>query len=461
MKNKWFWVVGFALLLLYTRSFFLFSYILPEIDPDSLGYFLYGKGLFDGNLSVLHSISIDFPQGYPIFLMLIYKLGFSTKAVILVQTLLSISAFCLLFYELLHWGTFVAIVANMGLFLFAIDSGTIGYESTLMTESLFTSLLALFTGVLLGAIRTNNNKLWFLLSILFWLPSYVRSNGVFLYVMLFLLVAVLWHNKQYKTIKILVYPFLILSFLWMGYNYVIDGIPYPGNMKRVAVVLDRKFNKEAAEKKTPAPLQESAPPSDDDTFRGRLQRYIAGTKQPTPHFYANNLAVRFERFYSDSLPVNDEYNYKYHASYAISSEVVKAVYGEFYALDYYKNYQSIVEELKQSSNWRNVKFLPFNVFYKIASLYKASGINTLAVFIALVLSLYFVVRSNSKITVASGAFIVLFLVLCFWLNIVIISFAHGRSLFRYGHTAIFFVYLLPGFISLMFTRPIFKLHAQP
>lgn len=441
---QWAMLGALVLLFIYTRAFFLAKYILPEIDPDTMGYFYYGKLLFEGNLTELSQIPIDFPPAYPLFIAGINAVFHSARALITAQMVVSLIGFVVLLWELLQWGQVVSYVGGTGLLLFALDSRTIRYESAFMTESLFLVSLMLLCAAFLRAIRRGTIQDWCWLSVMFWLPSFVRPNGLYVYLMLAILAILLFKDRKMPQLKALVMPFVLLQFAWMGFNYIVSGVPYPGNTKRLVVALS--VRQEALGLKAPSNSERHL---EDSTFR-QIVWYTKATYKPSSHFYSNELPIRFERFYKSTppLPLNTEYNGLSFGTPA-DPDVSKIAYGEFMDLGFYKNPDKTIKELRSLAGWGNLPFIPFNLIYKITSLVRQTRIFTV---LFLVLLLVGIIRFLKHPALQHPNTIMLFIVLFFVVNMMLIAVAHGRCLIRYLHPCMVFLYLLPAFAILSFKK---------
>ncbi|MBC5994802.1 hypothetical protein [Pontibacter cellulosilyticus] len=210
---------GLAILWLALQSFFIFRYGV-RVMGDSEAYVTYGRNIAE------HFYFADNYQlkyvGYPIFLAVIFKLGFGLKGVIICQTLISGLAAVAL-YKTTHRlaGNYIAPVLATLLFIGWYDLQF--YNGFILTESLYISSL-IFAFHLLAKSRSIRQSVW-VVPVLFYI-ALIRPNGFIAFVAyfayLFTIAFTSIRSTKYKTVLALLVTLIPLAAILVVDRYLLQ-----------------------------------------------------------------------------------------------------------------------------------------------------------------------------------------------------------------------------------------------
>lgn len=232
------WYLG-AIILIFTIGIAL-RLVVPDtsrtiIIGDETSYnhaaknlLKYGTITFDMNGDIFNGVSEVVPSsalqpGYPIYISIIYMLfGESTKTVLISQVILSIFSLWLIFrtLELLklrkpYIVISLAIAAVYPAFIYNIDR--------MLTETLFTTLLLLFSYLFLRSLQTNNFILLGGSGIVLACATHVRALAFpFIVVVIFILIIYEKQNKKNLIKNLTVFVGMVILFMlpWWIRNIV-------------------------------------------------------------------------------------------------------------------------------------------------------------------------------------------------------------------------------------------------
>ncbi|WP_242929515.1 hypothetical protein [Pontibacter vulgaris] len=162
--------LALAILWLVLQTFFIWKHGV-RVMGDTEDYITYARNITD-NFYFANNYQLKY-VGYPVFLAILYKLGFNLKGVIICQTLLSgLAAIALYKTTKQLAGNSIAPILATLLFIGWYDLQF--YNGFILTESLYISLLVFAFYVLVRA-RTVRQSLW-VLPLLFYI-ALIRPNG--------------------------------------------------------------------------------------------------------------------------------------------------------------------------------------------------------------------------------------------------------------------------------------------
>jgi hypothetical protein len=218
-----FWILASLLLLVFliTRLQFFFSYPIVAINPDSTTY----VSLVD---AVNHG---QWPQfiirtpGYPFLIWLVTSIVDRWLAVILVQSVLALLSSVTLVYAVFRLRRALALPATLAMIGFFGSSHVLIFETSLITESLYTSCLVFFAATFLLAFGQNRPGFFALASFLMAFTILVRPSGMFYLVIYVLVLAYLLRERfGARIIASFALPFPAILLAFCAYNYHTLGV---------------------------------------------------------------------------------------------------------------------------------------------------------------------------------------------------------------------------------------------
>jgi len=196
--------------------FFLYFPIVGYHN-DTAVYFMAIEGLTHGELPKFGVV----PPLYPIFLWFVGLFSKNILSIIAAQTIISfLSAlfFIIVSYKYLPK---LCVFFSIGLSVFFMSSHSIAFDTMLLTESLYVSILITICALLIWSVFSNRKMAWVLLSIALVLPIFIRPTGIINFVFLFTILIYLYFGKQkIKTYLYILVPFMGLLILGMLYSYI-------------------------------------------------------------------------------------------------------------------------------------------------------------------------------------------------------------------------------------------------
>lgn len=188
--------VGVGLVLLAwgaTRIPFLRHYYAPCAVPDFGSYVNLVLDLFKG----VPPVFSDRTPGYPLFIALIYGTFGTNYALVFAQALFKLAAVLVLVFAVYRFFRPAALLAGAGMALFLYHREEITNDFSLMSESIYTSMLMLTVAALLLAIRSGRPLYWAAMSSAMAGVIFIRPAGMFLLpANLLLLLWIIWNRPQ-------------------------------------------------------------------------------------------------------------------------------------------------------------------------------------------------------------------------------------------------------------------------
>lgn len=219
--------------------FFISHYIpyfiiapVPILMHDTQAYVLMSM-VFENIISI-ENINIDLPYGLSFIIWIFFKLGFSLKAVVLLQVCLSFLSSVFLINSLKKVLRPVFLLIFTLLFsAFITNSDVMQFNTAIFTESFYTSSLILLTAFIcqLWTKGSTSSILGICFSVL--LLIFFRSTGVmYLYIPLFI-VGFYYYKRSLVYKKALLF-IIILLLISSSTNMIVKGYFFPGDYNRIS-----------------------------------------------------------------------------------------------------------------------------------------------------------------------------------------------------------------------------------
>jgi len=218
MKNSL--AVSFSLI----TAFFLVSRLpLFLYFPIPGGYlatdcFEYFKAAFEMRNGQVPLFDIRTP-GYPLFLLITSWIWDSALAIIITQNILTLIASLFLTHAVFANYRGLTYGAAAAMIFYLMSNNSVEADSNLLTNSLYTNLLIIFSGILIFCL--NRNKYWAWLSLCVGAIIYVRPSGLFLIplvilIAIFLMVAL----RDKRAFMLLTIPAGVMLLSLSFYNLI-------------------------------------------------------------------------------------------------------------------------------------------------------------------------------------------------------------------------------------------------
>jgi len=448
------------LLILYVFAYtpyFLF-YPLPDIQQDSYIYFWAASLIRDGIIP-FPKFTIDVPVGHPVFVWVVKSLFTKTGAVIVVQNILFVLASLYFIYCFGKLRCGMKWVAAIAVGLFAIDNFTMRMNTSLYTESIYTTSL-IFIGANLALVTarftpTNISILIFSLLI----PGLIRPNGIYVFFIVPLFFIVIFkYRGDTSYYKALIFSFFCVLLIWSSINFVFKGFFLPSDPYRISWVKST-IDKQFANNKYYVRLSQTQPAITQGTEKSKnagskfifvrqnlFVRNLTAFAQSKPSFYFSFLPTRNEQIYEKDM-VGDPNQLLFNRFKVDSvSPMLKAyLFAEYRENDSLS--ELIARDCKLKQDIKNHYWLYFNhLTYK---LYDLLIWNLVWVFAFVTLGFYAFYKFFSERDRVQENFLLLSLFLMHAVSLFTITLGHGGFQLRYAHVTS--IFLLTFVLSQMFS----------
>ena len=296
-KNSRVWLVSIILATVLFRAG-LFLYISPKplkfFTPDSFGYDQLANnilryGVFSAGSKPPFAPDLDRTPAYPAMLTTVYAVaGHSPEAVILLQILLA-ALTAVVIFGLARQSGITYRVGLLAAALFALEPVSAMTSNLLLTETLFTLLLASASLLLLFYWRSSRLR-WLLLgTALFGLAALTRPVSQFLPLALIPVVVAMGRHLGWRHVTVAIVLFVGISmgitYSWAARNYREGGVFTLSTVSDINLVYYRArevladvegTSQEAALQKLQARVAQMSPPGAvSPAEQGALQREVA------------------------------------------------------------------------------------------------------------------------------------------------------------------------------------------
>lgn len=209
------WLIIIIPFILARLSYYI-CFNIPGIGSDSIGY-------ITPVLEVLHGIfpHFDFRNpGYPLFILICEGFGLGIHGIMVIQGLIILVAALFLVQELYFSFTSHIILFAIALSAFLISNQQLTYETSMLSDSLFTAFVLLFLAQLLYASRKRSFVASMLLGLILWMTIMIRPAGISLLPLYLFWMIYLWKSGfPYKRMLGSALVFIILLIAVFVYNY--------------------------------------------------------------------------------------------------------------------------------------------------------------------------------------------------------------------------------------------------
>ncbi len=328
--------------------------------------------------------------------------------------------------------------------MYLMDSFKLSIDTQLYTESIYSSSILLICGLFICLINSKNKWIWIFFSISLIFPPLIRSNGIYIYLLLlFLLLFIIFNKYHLKFYFLLLLPVLLLNILWGLYSIKVDGIFSITNSKRVNYVIDYSQHYRLGDKKI-----RDKKISFNNYIKDKsilLGKYINNISVLKAQFYYSIIPTRYDKlFIQDKIHKPDlMMDLKTREWISLKESIRKLVYKDyFYKTDPFKN---IISEFNVKNKYNNLWLFLYHIYYKI---YDIFFLNIIWFIISLIIFIYTFIsliknRFNNKIIFLINSFCLLH-----FIAIITITIGHGRFQARYSYVTEFVYYLIPVFFIL-------------
>jgi hypothetical protein len=231
----------FSILVLFSHLPFFLYLNIPNFTMDTFDYSWVALELAT-NSAPVHLPEIDYPIGYSLFIFCFKQIGLNLQWIVYFQTLVYTFAGLYLIKTSFKLGKVFGVSTALGLMIYTVVPYTLRYNFTIHTESLYTSALICVCAALINYFQNKNKLTFSLLMVFILLGITLRSNGI---VLLFIPFIIIFFNRKNRvTLKNQITLFvLIVVFPQMILNYVFKGEISFSESRRLQVVFTNNISK--------------------------------------------------------------------------------------------------------------------------------------------------------------------------------------------------------------------------
>lgn len=462
-----------ALTLLFA-AFFISRYPFYTYFPiigfhsDTAVYFMAVEGLLYGQWPKFGVV----PPVYPLFLWVVGLISDNILIYAWFQTAIGFLSASFLLVVVYKYLRRLTIFFSIGLSVYFMSSHSIAFETMLITESLYASILIFICALAIVAIYSNKKLSWVWLSFALALPILLRPTGLIVFVLLALILIYFYFNKVHKSYYArLLLPFSSLLILAMIYSLftlgevipqrVLGYLPmFQHNSYEVAI----KSYQGEAEPYTREELAQVIEKENwfmrrkgkDTSLRVytskhmRLLVFFNAISYESRSFYYDEMYRRYNEFYKNDYMKKDFHHNSLNIapfSERFKSFIFKNYYQKLPKLDF-EDKCDIINNPYANLN-RNFIFKIYDFYYKNLGLTVfRSKLWLLLTFLSSLLILYKIFKSRFK---DKTAFVFFFMASILFTTAVLMVFTgHNTGSWRYTYPTEFLYYLVPTYIIFYF-----------
>lgn len=446
--------VIFLFCFVFMRLPFFIWMPLPVIYPDS--FMMYSVAS-----DILHNKFVGFgilPSGYILFIVITELLHFNIYTILVVQSAISFFVCMLLIYSVNKFYRRSVIFVSLALSVYMADSTSLWCDVALLTESFYRNSFIVIIAFLIIAINSEKKYHWIIFSISLIFPALIRSNGLFIYFILPVLILYFYYNhKRTGYWLCLLIPVLLLNIAWSAFNYYYEGFFFPGNPGRIKIT-----NNLTVEDIKKDPLASAK----DKSYL--LLQLGNNSTEERPDFYFSILPELEKKYYKEDAVHNT-------ANYYWPKKGEKTSFKEFFCKDntfkntekyceerpgkeqeimVYKEYYTYENPYKENSgkfdlaSTNNVWLILWHYYYKFHTYIFNSYLWITLFAVLYLLSAWKTIKSRLG---DSAAFVIFCIGSIYFMALISLS-IFGWYQSRYIQVSEFIIYLLAAFIPVLFSR---------
>lgn len=440
----------FCLIFWLPRIYYLKYVSLAGICNDTFDYFGIAYSFSNYKIPDLGVI----PPLYPLILLLFD----SVDKIIIFQMLFSFSSLSFLifcFYKLL----FIKEKFNKAFYtllfltmLYSWDSYILYLETSLMTESIYMSLLNFFIGAVFMLKLTKNYFLFFLCSSFVFLIAFCRSNGIYLYPIWGAIFLWTLFDSDKKNTQVLAYSFIFWNLLWCFLNFASTKTFFFGNAYRMKTVSKNSSSELLGNSELKIydyNLHDNVYMDEDyskdiHSKKARILNYLYDYQERKKNFFSESIPIRASMYLNDpEFKFFDNKVKKFKNPLAVKS----------YSLKDYASNKFLKEKNQNNFFYKKNYFVSlYKKYHLIYSLLINSYIIHSCFFISFFLVLSLLIKHKKIYSHDFLVSFVLFSVVFF--NLLIISFFHTRLVSRYHYVLLIFQLIGPVVFSSIYLKNI-------
>ena len=237
--------------LLARLPYFLYSPVPEVATEDTMEYYEVVMQILSGESKIDFS---HISMGYPLFLLFIGFISNTIMAVVIAQNIVSLISGSFFIYAIHRCYPNLTIWAATVFTGYFASENNIHWDSDLYPDSIYASMLLLFCGMLLLAIKKDNIYYYSIASFIAGYIILIRVSSVFIFpIILILIVFLVVNRKPMKTVIALLVPIIIILFSYSAYNSYsigsfsfipverLSGAKRPVEKRIIASKKDQKF----------------------------------------------------------------------------------------------------------------------------------------------------------------------------------------------------------------------------
>lgn len=205
-NGLWVGIGIFTFFFLFTRLPYYIYINIPYLFDDGPDYVAVMKQMVEGNPQFYKR-----PPGYILFLGLVYMVSSDVVVVTYIQSIIGFLTGIFFIFAIHKTYPQLTVWCSLAITVFSSSVIFLHFETTVLTEGLFTNFMILYFGSLVLALKTEKWYYWMLSSCIMMLIIYIRAAGQVLYPIFILLLAYMFFKKMPHKTKIL-YAFPVLFF---------------------------------------------------------------------------------------------------------------------------------------------------------------------------------------------------------------------------------------------------------
>jgi hypothetical protein len=376
----------------------------------------------------------------------------SLKAVVVLQTIFNLLAYLFLFDQLKKmkllplWSLFVLMIG------ISFSSFNVQLETAIVTEGIYKPVLIVFVALILRMYRNPVVKSsYFLLPVCAVVAALARSNGMYLYFFIVLIISYmfLYRRGKYRSqLLLIITTFFILNVGWSAFNYASYNTPLFGNTYRIKVVLGNVINNTRLNHNGNIRTFWQDAPNDSLIIYPYLKKLNyakeiqAKNIKNKPDLFANYLYSSCEKdisFYSEILP--ERFNSCFSGNQFVPGpeelKIVKKCYNDTICRKY-----AIQGFIKGNKHLTKVSY--YEIFIdKVFSVINVVFGNIVFIIVFSFISIATYLRALTNLSrISKETLLISIISLVYLLNVIVITMTHNRFVARYEQVGSFIIVLL-------------------